>query len=70
MTTNTPTTLGVVGLGRMGANIARRLMADGHTTVVHDINRDAVACWPLRGRSVPTHWPTWSPGCQPRARSG
>jgi 6-phosphogluconate dehydrogenase len=43
MTTQRPLTLGVVGLGRMGANIARRLMADGHATVVHDINPDAVA---------------------------
>ncbi|MDD0977615.1 phosphogluconate dehydrogenase (NAD(+)-dependent, decarboxylating) [Pseudomonas fontis] len=33
--------LGIVGLGRMGGNIARRLMRDGHTTVVHD--RDAKA---------------------------
>jgi 6-phosphogluconate dehydrogenase len=43
MTTQTPMTLGVIGLGRMGANIVRRLMADGHTTVVHDINPVAVA---------------------------
>jgi 6-phosphogluconate dehydrogenase len=28
--------LGIVGLGRMGGNIARRLMLDGHTTVVYD----------------------------------
>ncbi|RRV10776.1 decarboxylating 6-phosphogluconate dehydrogenase [Pseudomonas sp. v388] len=28
--------LGIVGLGRMGGNIARRLMLDGHTTVVFD----------------------------------
>jgi 6-phosphogluconate dehydrogenase len=33
--------LGIVGLGRMGANIARRLMADGHRCVVYDVN-DAV----------------------------
>ncbi|MFZ1286678.1 MAG: decarboxylating 6-phosphogluconate dehydrogenase, partial [Candidatus Phosphoribacter sp.] len=38
-----PMTLGVIGLGRMGANIVRRLMADGHTAVVYDINPDAVA---------------------------
>ena len=42
MATDTPMTLGVVGLGRMGANIARRLMADGHTAVVHDINPAAI----------------------------
>jgi 6-phosphogluconate dehydrogenase len=28
--------LGIVGLGRMGGNIARRLMRDGHSTVVYD----------------------------------
>ncbi len=43
MTQHMPMTLGVVGLGRMGANIVRRLMADGHTAVVHDIDPSAVA---------------------------
>ncbi|MFW2334327.1 phosphogluconate dehydrogenase (NAD(+)-dependent, decarboxylating) [Ilumatobacter sp.] len=28
--------LGMIGLGRMGANMVRRLMADGHECVVHD----------------------------------
>lgn len=28
--------LGIIGLGRMGGNIARRLMLDGHSTVVYD----------------------------------
>ncbi|HET7719812.1 MAG TPA: NAD(P)-binding domain-containing protein, partial [Acidimicrobiales bacterium] len=32
----------MVGLGRMGANIVRRLMRDGHTCVVHDLNPAAV----------------------------
>jgi 6-phosphogluconate dehydrogenase len=49
MTTATPMTIGVVGLGRMGGNIARRLMADGHTAVVHDINPDAVAALVAEG---------------------
>ncbi|MBN8999156.1 MAG: NAD(P)-binding domain-containing protein, partial [Rhizobiales bacterium] len=35
--------LGIIGLGRMGANIARRLMRDGHTTVVYDRSAEAVA---------------------------
>ena len=34
--------LGIVGLGRMGGNIARRLMLNGHTTVVYDRNTDFV----------------------------
>jgi 6-phosphogluconate dehydrogenase len=34
--------LGMVGLGRMGANIVRRLMKDGHECVVFDVNAEAV----------------------------
>lgn len=34
--------IGVVGLGRMGANISRRLMRAGHSTVVWDANASAV----------------------------
>lgn len=34
--------LGMIGLGRMGGNIARRLMQHGHETVVYDRNPDAV----------------------------
>ncbi|CDF95559.1 6-phosphogluconate dehydrogenase (decarboxylating) [Pseudomonas sp. PSB18] len=30
--------LGIIGLGRMGGNIARRLMLNGHATVVYDRN--------------------------------
>ena len=33
----------MVGLGRMGANIVRRLMRDGHECVVFDVDADAVA---------------------------
>ncbi len=33
----------MVGLGRMGANMARRLMRDGHRFVVYDVNADAVS---------------------------
>jgi 6-phosphogluconate dehydrogenase len=35
--------LGMVGLGRMGANMARRLMRDGHRIVAYDVNPDAVS---------------------------
>ena len=34
--------LGMIGLGRMGANIVRRLVKDGHECVVYDHNPDAV----------------------------
>ena len=35
--------LGMIGLGRMGGNIVRRLMKQGHTTVVYDKDPKAVA---------------------------
>lgn len=34
--------LGMMGLGRMGANMVRRLMKDGHECVVYDIDAGAV----------------------------
>jgi len=34
--------LGMVGLGRMGANLVRRLMRDGHDCVVYDVNADPI----------------------------
>jgi len=34
--------LGIIGLGRMGANIARRLMKAGHTCFVYDVRKDVV----------------------------
>jgi 6-phosphogluconate dehydrogenase len=41
--------LGMVGLGRMGANLVRRLMRDGHECVVYDVNADAVATLEAEG---------------------
>src|SRR5260221_14226801 len=35
--------LGIVGLGRMGGNLARRLMRDGHRIVAYDVTADAVS---------------------------
>ena len=35
--------LGMIGLGRMGANMARRLIKGGHDCVVFDMSADAVA---------------------------
>src|SRR5687768_15347707 len=42
MTTDRPMQVGMVGLGRMGANLVRRLMSDGHECVAYDVNPDAV----------------------------
>ncbi|WP_033105487.1 phosphogluconate dehydrogenase (NAD(+)-dependent, decarboxylating) [Microbacterium profundi] len=41
--------LAMIGLGRMGANIVRRLMRDGHDCVVYDVNADAVAALVAEG---------------------
>ncbi|MFI5630228.1 phosphogluconate dehydrogenase (NAD(+)-dependent, decarboxylating) [Streptomyces sp. NPDC051664] len=43
MATEKPMQLGMIGLGRMGANLVRRLMRDGHRCVVSDVNAAAVA---------------------------
>ncbi len=42
MATDTPMQLGMVGLGRMGAGIVRRLTRDGHHCVGYDVSPDAV----------------------------
>jgi 6-phosphogluconate dehydrogenase len=42
MATDKPMQLGMVGLGRMGSNLVRRLMRDGHRCVVYDVNADVV----------------------------
>ena len=34
--------LGMIGLGRMGANMVRRLLRAGHACVVYDIHPEAV----------------------------
>ncbi|WP_282099582.1 NAD(P)-binding domain-containing protein [Arthrobacter sp. E3] len=34
--------IGMIGLGRMGANLVRRLMRDGHECVVYDPDPNAV----------------------------
>jgi 6-phosphogluconate dehydrogenase len=42
LTTERPMQLGMVGLGRMGGNLVRRLMRDGHECVGYDVSPDAV----------------------------
>jgi 6-phosphogluconate dehydrogenase len=49
MATENPMQLGMVGLGRMGGNLVRRLMRDGHTCVVYDLNPDAVKALEAEG---------------------
>ncbi|MFZ0214323.1 MAG: decarboxylating 6-phosphogluconate dehydrogenase [Candidatus Dormiibacterota bacterium] len=46
--------LGMVGLGRMGANIVRRLLKDGHECVVYDVNEASIDALAKEG-AVGTH---------------
>jgi len=41
--------LGIIGLGRMGGNIAQRLMRHGHSCVVYDKSAQAVAAFAGKG---------------------
>ncbi len=49
MTTEHPMQIAMVGLGRMGANLSRRLMRDGHRVVAYDVSSDAVAALEKEG---------------------
>ena len=42
MATDSPMQLGMIGLGRMGSNLVRRLMRDGHHCVAYDRNPEVV----------------------------
>ena len=41
--------IGIVGLGRMGANMGRRLMRNKHDVVVYDLKKDSVAALEKEG---------------------
>jgi len=45
--------IGVIGLGRMGGNISRRLMKAGHTCVVFDANAEPRAALDV---TIHTRW--------------
>jgi 6-phosphogluconate dehydrogenase len=49
MPTDKPMQLGMIGLGRMGANLVRRLMRDGHRCVAYDRNPDVVKALAAEG---------------------
>jgi 6-phosphogluconate dehydrogenase len=60
--------LGIIGLGRMGGNIARRLMLNGHTTVVYDRNTAFVGTLAAEGASGVIDLPALVAGlAKPRA---
>jgi 6-phosphogluconate dehydrogenase len=49
MATDKPMQLGMIGLGRMGANLVRRLMRGGHRCVAYDRNPDVVKALAAEG---------------------
>ena len=62
--------LGMIGLGRMGNNMAQRLMKHGHECVVHDTRAESMT--DLEGRE-PRGQPRWRslfPCWRGHARSG
>ncbi len=61
--------IGLVGLGRMGGNIARRLMQAGHQVVAWDRSDEAVQTLAKDGAEAATGWRTWPPS-SPIRRSG
>lgn len=46
--------IGMIGLGRMGGNMVRRLMRGGHECVVYDLNRDNVKALEAEGATGAT----------------
>ena len=70
MATDTPMQLGMVGLGRMGAGIVRRLMKDGHRCVGYDVSPDAVKALEADGATVRPRSRSSSRSSRSRARCG
>ena len=63
--------LGMIGLGRMGANMVRRLIRGGHTCVVFDSNPANVKALVDDGATGdPNRSTSSSRSCSRRARSG
>ena len=70
MATNTAMQLGMVGLGRMGAGLVRRLMRDGHHCVGYDVCPDAVKSLEADGADGATSWRSSYPSSRSRGRPG
>ncbi len=62
--------LGMIGLGRMGANMVRRLMRAGHDCVGFDVSPEAVATLTGDGMTGRRRWRSSSPPSPRRATSG
>ena len=62
--------LGMIGLGRMGANMVRRLMKGGHECVVFDVSPDAVRQLEAEGARGAGSLEELHQSCRHRAHAG
>ena len=62
--------LGMIGLGRMGANMVRRLQKGGHKCVVYDRSAESVKQLSSEGATGARPWKISSANCKGRARFG
>ena len=62
--------MGMVGLGRMGANMVRRLMRDGHECVVYDVRPASVAELEGEGATGSESLEAFVQSCSRRGRCG
>jgi len=60
----------MIGLGRMGANMVRRLLRGGHTCAVHDTSAAAVQSLAHEGAIGARRWATSSSASRSPASSG
>ena len=62
--------LGMIGLGRMGANMVRRLMRGGHNCVVYDVHADAIKQLVSEGAIGASRWKNSLANCNRPRPSG
>jgi 6-phosphogluconate dehydrogenase len=62
--------MGMIGLGRMGTNMVRRLMRAGHTCVVYDIHPEAVGAIAKEGAVAAASLKNWPRNSKRLAPSG
>src|SRR5207244_13327367 len=60
--------IGVVGLGRMGGNMALRLLKRGHRVVAFDLSAEAVKRHAAEGAVGASTWEAFVGGFEDRAR--
>ena len=52
--------IGMIGLGKMGANMTERLLKGGHEVVAYDLSADALQAGGVaRARRRRRRWPSW-----------